>query len=106
MKAGGWAVWINHNDGYQTRYLHLLPGSITVKRGDTVTQGQMIAKVGWSGLERAYKPPKDPVAAAHLHFEIRVGGSPRDPEPFLAQKSTAGDVSAEEGPKDNLPKRS
>jgi murein DD-endopeptidase MepM/ murein hydrolase activator NlpD len=106
MKAGGQAVWINHNDGYQTRYLHLLPGSITVRRGDTVTQGQKIAQVGWSGLERAYKPPKDPKAAAHLHFEIRLNGSAQDPEPFLVARSMSEDQQSEEGPKDNPPRRS
>lgn len=105
MKAGGWAVWINHNDGYQTRYLHLQPGSILVKRGDTVTQGQMIAKVGWSGLERAYKPPKDPVAAAHLHFEIRINKVPQDPLPFLEGRNPNQDLQSEEGPKDNPARR-
>jgi murein DD-endopeptidase MepM/ murein hydrolase activator NlpD len=74
---------------------------MTVKRRDTVSQGQQIARVGYSGLERAYGAAKAP-RAAHLHFEIRVNGKPQDPEPFLTQKSSSDDLLSEEGPPDNL----
>jgi murein DD-endopeptidase MepM/ murein hydrolase activator NlpD len=83
MLAGGWAVWIDHGGGWQTRYLHLMPGSIVVKKGHAVTQGQQIARVGHSGLERAYGEEKAP-AAAHLHFEVRKDGTPVDPESVLS----------------------
>lgn len=85
MKAGGWAVWISHN-GIETRYMHLKPGSILVKRGDVVTAGQQIAQVGHSGLERvpAYAVSAAKLrAASHLHFEVRKDGKPVDPETYL-----------------------
>jgi len=46
-----------------TLYGHLAKGSITVKAGDTVKQGQVIAKIGNSGSS----------TGTHLHFEMRKG---------------------------------
>jgi len=86
MQAGGWAVWITHPNGIETRYLHLMPGSILVKKGDAVAAGQQIAKVGNSGLEyvAAYAASAAKLkAASHLHFEVRKDGTPVDPEPYL-----------------------
>jgi len=47
-------------------YCHLLPGSITVKPGDSVRRGQLLAKVGDSG--NSNQP--------HLHFQVMDGPSP------------------------------
>lgn len=63
----GYAVYINHSDGRQTRYGHL--SKVLVKSGQTVEQGQVIAKSGNTG--RSTGP--------HLHFEIRIGGTAVDP---------------------------
>lgn len=56
-------VRILHDDGKYTLYAHLHQGTITVKEGDTVMQGQVIALIGSSGSS----------TGPHLHFEMRNG---------------------------------
>lgn len=56
----GNGVVIQHKDGSYTAYAHMLANSITVKVGDTVTQGTLIGKSGSSGLS----------TGAHLHFSL------------------------------------
>ena len=56
-------IIIQHSDGNYTLYGHLYENSITVKAGDSVVQGQVIAKMGSSGNS----------TGAHLHFEVRIG---------------------------------
>jgi murein DD-endopeptidase MepM/ murein hydrolase activator NlpD len=92
MKAGGWAVWISHPNGLETRYLHLMPGSILVKKGDVVAAGQQIARVGHSGLERVPAYVGKLKVVAHLHFEVRKDGKAMDPEPYLAAGAGAAVV--------------
>lgn len=58
---------ITHLGGYSTLYGHCQ--SVLVTKGQSVKAGQAIAKVGDTG--RSYGP--------HLHFEIRVNGSPKNP---------------------------
>lgn len=67
----GYAVYINHSDGRQTRYGHL--SKVLVKPGQTVSQGERIALSGNTG--RSTGP--------HLHFEIRIGGSAVNPLKYL-----------------------
>lgn len=67
----GYAVYINHEDGKQTRYGHL--SKVLVKAGQTVSQGEKIALSGNTG--RSTGP--------HLHFEIRIGGQPVNPLKYL-----------------------
>lgn len=81
MKSKGWSIHIVHSDGYETRYQHLDPGSLTVNKGDTVVDGQQIAKVGYSGLEYTYGASA--IYAAHLHFEILKSSVFIDPEKYL-----------------------
>ena len=59
----GKLIVINHGNGIQTYYAHC--SELLVSKGDTVTVGQQIAKVGSTG--RSTGP--------HLHFEIRLNGS-------------------------------
>lgn len=87
MKAGGWAVWISHPNGLETRYMHLMPGSIQVKRGQAVARGQQIAQVGHSGLERVPRYVGKLKQVAHLHFEVRKDGKAMDPETYLGAGS-------------------
>lgn len=63
--GGGYGnyVIIQHNDGNYTLYGHLAKNSITVRAGDSVKQGQVIAKMGTSGNS----------TGPHLHFEVREG---------------------------------
>lgn len=70
----GWAsgygnvVYIDHGDGYQTRYAHA--EALHVKKGDRVNAGHIIGKVGSTGRS----------SGPHLHFEIRKNGIPINPE--------------------------
>ncbi|HIC88758.1 MAG TPA: M23 family metallopeptidase [Anaerolineae bacterium] len=67
----GKLVVIDHRNGFWTYYGHLY--SILVKRGDSVPKGQTIGTVGATGN----------VTGAHLHFEMRYHGVPRNPLGFL-----------------------
>jgi murein DD-endopeptidase MepM/ murein hydrolase activator NlpD len=69
--AYGNMIEIDHGNELITRYAHA--STVTVKKGDIVKRGQLVAKVGTSG--RSTGP--------HLHFEVLVSGVPQDPRPFL-----------------------
>lgn len=63
----GLTVTIDHGNGYQTRYGHL--SKTSVKRGQKVNRGDIIALSGNSGLS----------LAPHLHYEVIYNGQPVDP---------------------------
>ncbi|WKZ57010.1 MAG: M23 family metallopeptidase [Bdellovibrionota bacterium] len=67
----GLAVDIVHENGIMTRYAHL--SRALVNEGDRVCRGEMVGLVGSSG--RSTGP--------HLHYEVWVGGKPRNPETFM-----------------------
>lgn len=67
----GTAVVLQHADGYLTIYGHL--SSILVSPGQYVEVGQPIAESGNTGLS----------TGPHLHFEIRNGEFPVDPQRYL-----------------------
>ena len=69
----GWVVKIDHGFGYKTIYGHL--NHIEVKEGENVKRGQTIALTGNSG--RSTGP--------HLHYEIRVNDSPKNPREFIGR---------------------
>jgi len=73
MKGYGKVVVLKHASDLSTVYAH--NSSLLVRMGDSVRQGQAIAKVGSTG--RATGP--------HLHFEIRRRGVPKDPRQFLSK---------------------
>ncbi|HEX2851465.1 MAG TPA: M23 family metallopeptidase [Acidimicrobiales bacterium] len=67
----GRMVVIDHPDGTETLYAHLSVVSTTA--GAVVAAGDPIGAIGTSGN----------VTGSHLHFEVRVGGVPVDPRPWL-----------------------
>ena len=60
--GGGRTVRIRHASGYESEYLHL--SSITVARGEHVGQGDLIGRVGATGL----------ATGPHLHYGLRRNG--------------------------------
>ena len=68
----GNTVVIKHNNKYKTRYAHL--DKIIAKKGQKVSRGQLIGKVGDTGFVR--KSGKD---ASHLHFELYAFGKKINP---------------------------
>jgi murein DD-endopeptidase MepM/ murein hydrolase activator NlpD len=71
MDGYGNLVAIDHGGGLSTAYAH--QSSIDAGVGQTVSQGQTIGYVGCTG--HCFGP--------HLHFEVRVNGTPVDPLGYL-----------------------
>ncbi|HEU4737340.1 MAG TPA: peptidoglycan DD-metalloendopeptidase family protein [Solirubrobacterales bacterium] len=72
-ESGGYGNFtcLDHGGGLQTCYAHL--SSFAVGAGQSVSQGDIIGYVGCTG--HCY--------GDHLHFEVRIGGSPTDPLGYL-----------------------
>ncbi len=64
-------VVIAHAGGFDTLYGHL--STALVKPGQQVTQGTPVGLEGSTGNS----------TGPHLHFELRIGGRPVDPTPYL-----------------------
>ena len=70
----GLSVTIDHQNGYQTIYNHL--SKITVRKGQKVRQGDIIALTGNSGLS----------LSPHLHYEITHNGEHIDPIHYFSNE--------------------
>ena len=68
----GLCVDIDHENGRITRYGHC--SKLLVSAGDKVYQGQEIALVGNTGHS----------FGSHLHFEVRINGSPQNPRNYVS----------------------
>ena len=79
--AYGNKVVIQHNANQSTAYAHL--SRISVRKGQTVKQGEIVGAVGSTGLS----------TGPHLHFEFRINGRHVDPL-TLAQQGSAEPISA------------
>jgi murein DD-endopeptidase MepM/ murein hydrolase activator NlpD len=73
----GRMILVRHGEGYITTYAH--NASLLVEVGDVVRRGQVIARVGDTG----------DVSTSQLHFELRRGTKPINPEAVLVHDSTA-----------------
>jgi murein DD-endopeptidase MepM/ murein hydrolase activator NlpD len=71
MGGSGTATIIDHGNGIATLYGH--QSSIGVSEGQRVSRGQVIGRVGCTGA----------CTGPHLHFEVRVNGTPVDPMPYI-----------------------
>jgi murein DD-endopeptidase MepM/ murein hydrolase activator NlpD len=60
--GGGRTVRVRHNNGYESEYLHL--SAIAVRGGQHVSQGDLVGKVGSTGL----------ATGPHLHYGLRRNG--------------------------------
>ena len=71
IRGFGNLVLVKHDGGWVTAYAH--NDSLLVKRGDKVSKGQHIAKVGSTGS----------VSEPQLHFELRKGSTTVDPTKYM-----------------------
>ena len=67
--GGGYGnhVWIQHDNGYQTIYGHMI--NTAVSTGEYVSKGQLIGYSGSTGWS----------TGPHLHFELRINGVRSNP---------------------------
>jgi murein DD-endopeptidase MepM/ murein hydrolase activator NlpD len=77
LRGFGNLILVKHAGGWVTAYAH--NQDFLVRRGQTVTRGQPIARIGSSGN----------VATPQLHFEIRKGTRSVDPTRFLGPQRAA-----------------
>jgi len=70
-RKGGYGnlVILRHGNGYETYYAHLSAFASGVRPGRSVSQGQVVAYVGTTGAS----------TGPHLHYEVRIGGQPKNP---------------------------
>jgi len=73
----GNVVIVRHANQHSTVYAHL--SRIQVRKGQSVTQGQVIGNVGSTGWS----------TGPHLHFEFRVNGVHTDPQRIIQQAQAA-----------------
>lgn len=84
VASAGWSgdygklVIVDHGNGVETYYAHL--SQFLVVPGEELRRGQIIALSGGTG--RATGP--------HIHYEVRVGGTPVNPYKYLARAREAG----------------
>lgn len=74
----GYAVYVDHGGGTETRYAHL--SVVTVRVGERVITGATIGRVGSTGAS----------TGPHLHFEVRRMGSAIDPMTVLPAATATG----------------
>lgn len=74
----GLHVVLDHGHGLTTLYAHLQRSAVAA--GELVGGGAPVGELGSTGLS----------TGTHLHFEVRTGGRPADPEMYLSAASSRG----------------
>jgi murein DD-endopeptidase MepM/ murein hydrolase activator NlpD len=77
IRSYGRLILLRHADGYITTYGH--NAALLVEAGELVARGQVIARVGSTG----------DATRSQLHFELRKGRTPIDPEAVMVREPTA-----------------
>ena len=72
----GNVVYIDHGNGYQTRYAH--QKYLNVKVGDHVQKGDILGYMGTTGNS----------TGNHVHFEVRLNGNTIDPYDYVFNGKT------------------
>lgn len=80
-------VCVKHSARFETCYAHL--SSFAINAGQTVRRGQVIGYVGCTGS----------CTGPHLHFETRVDGQARNPDPYLAGAAVPGKPTVRPAPR-------
>lgn len=74
--GSGNTIIIDHGGGITTLYFHIMNGGLLVKEGQQVAAGDVIAKVGSTGLS----------TGPHLHFEVRKNGARQNPLNYVTNQ--------------------
>jgi murein DD-endopeptidase MepM/ murein hydrolase activator NlpD len=85
-KSNGNYVFIQHGEQYVTKYLHLHKRK--VKKGQRVSQNQVIGTVGATGA----------ATGVHLHYEFLMNGVHRNPRTIHKKLPKAKTLAAAEMP--------
>jgi murein DD-endopeptidase MepM/ murein hydrolase activator NlpD len=85
-KANGNYVFVQHGEKYVTKYLHLHKRS--VKKGQRVSQSQVVGSVGATGA----------ATGVHLHYEFLMDGVHRNPRTIHKKLPKAKSLASTEMP--------
>jgi len=83
-RKGGYGnlVILQHHNGYETYYAHLSAFAPETRPGRSISQGEVIAYVGSTGAS----------TGPHLHYEVRIAGTPYNPMSIKLPGSAPLDV--------------
>lgn len=87
----GHIVVLDHGNGLETYYAHL--SRYQVVPGQRIARGEVLGFSGMSG--RATSP--------HLHYEVRISGTPVNPYPYLKAPSIMAEAATEKAKTRDLP---
>lgn len=76
--AAGYAIYLDHGGGVKTSYMHLRSDGVLVRKGQNVTRGQHIGKMGSTGVS----------SGTHLDFRIYIHGRAVDPLQYVRRNSS------------------